>query len=379
MHSLDDLLHPVSPATFFKDYEGRKPLHIPAIEGAPKRDLLTWRDFNRLLNQTSIWNAQNLRVMRNRDSVPPGEFCVSRKTSAGVISQVSPAKLRLLLSTGATVVANEIIHLHEPVTHVGAFLGEAFGAGVGANVYCSFQGVKAFGTHFDLHDVFAVQTEGEKVWNLYSNRADRPLDCPPDNDSNRSWFEQTRGPMLAEVRMKPGDVLYLPRGWYHDALATDGASVHVTFAVKPMDGRDILLLLENAMAQSAVFRDWVPSARAEGGRSLTTHLKALADAIDRVLTSQAFRDEMAMTQTKLAPRTTSWDLPFTYRPTIYRPTGRPFPSAATGLKIVYDWLAAEPGLSVEQILAHVNFVSEKELLAGLRAAEIAGAVRKDGA
>jgi hypothetical protein len=38
---------------------------------------------------------------------------------------------------------------------------------------CSFGGVRALATHFDLHDVFAVQIEGEKVWRLYENRADR--------------------------------------------------------------------------------------------------------------------------------------------------------------------------------------------------------------
>jgi len=36
--------------------------------------------------------------------------------------------------------------------------------------------------------------------------------------------------------MKPGDILYLPRGQYHDALTGDRASLHVTFGVAPATG-----------------------------------------------------------------------------------------------------------------------------------------------
>ena len=37
---------------------------------------------------------------------------------------------------------------------------------------------KAFGPHFDLHDVFAFHFEGEKVWNIYENIEDCPINHP---------------------------------------------------------------------------------------------------------------------------------------------------------------------------------------------------------
>ncbi|HST93098.1 MAG TPA: hypothetical protein VLJ13_12965 [Brevundimonas sp.] len=39
MRSLDELLHPITPEQFRVEYEGRKPLHIPAnaAAGALKR------------------------------------------------------------------------------------------------------------------------------------------------------------------------------------------------------------------------------------------------------------------------------------------------------------------------------------------------------
>ena len=63
--------------------------------------------------------------------------------------------------------------------------------------------------------------------------------------------------------MKPGDVLYLPRGQYHDALTGDRASLHVTFGVAPATGLAVFKLLESALAQESEFRAYLPDARAE--------------------------------------------------------------------------------------------------------------------
>ncbi len=66
--------------------------------------------------------------------------------------------------------------------------------------------------------------------------------------------------------MRPGDVLYLPRGWYHDALAVDGPSLHVTLSVTPLYGRILFRLLEPAAMQDPAFRAWLPPADRDGGR-----------------------------------------------------------------------------------------------------------------
>ena len=65
-------------------------------------------------------------------------------------------------------------------------LEQTFAARVAANVYCSFKGVQAFQTHFDLHDVFAVQAEGEKTWRVYESRADAPVQTLPPATRSRS-------------------------------------------------------------------------------------------------------------------------------------------------------------------------------------------------
>jgi hypothetical protein len=58
--------------------------------------------------------------------------------------------------------------------------------------------------------------------------------------------------------MKPGDLLYLPRGWYHDALAEAPASVHVAYGVHAPLGMDFLNILMERALHDADFRKPLP-------------------------------------------------------------------------------------------------------------------------
>src|SRR5690606_37301228 len=131
---------------------------------------------------------------------------------AGQPAPASPAKVKALMDLGASLIAN---HLHRVCPEVGAvvaMLEREFAARAFANVYCSFKGVQAFQTHYDLHDVFAVQAEGVKTWRVYESRADTPVTPLPPGDEVERWLTESRGKLLFEAEMKPGDVLYLPRG-----------------------------------------------------------------------------------------------------------------------------------------------------------------------
>jgi lysine-specific demethylase/histidyl-hydroxylase NO66 len=272
MHSLDDLLHPISPEHFLGEYVGRKPLHIPASGDGAKAAILTWPDFNRLLGQGSLWTSAHLRLMRNYVAVPPDQYCHPVATPQGEVLRPWPQKVEVFLSAGASLIANDVLSIHEPLMRIGETLSRTFAASIGANIYCSFRGVQAFGTHFDNHDVIVIQTGGTKVWNLYESRADNPVENFPDDDATRRWFEQTRGALMQQVTMQPGDVLYLPRGWYHDALATDGPSLHVTFAITPLHGRTLLALLNLEAMKDPAYRAFAPPATEDGGAALAAHL-----------------------------------------------------------------------------------------------------------
>jgi lysine-specific demethylase/histidyl-hydroxylase NO66 len=376
MITLDDLLHPITPAQFFADYDDRKPLHIPAGDDRRKREVLRWADFNAMLDRTTTWSSNTLRLVKNHQAVPPEDYCAPMQTMDGHVLRPVAGKVEMMLSTGASLVANDVMYLHAPLTAITAALGEAFGARIGANIYCSFQGVQAFGTHYDNHDVFVIHTEGEKEWNLYQGRAANPVDLLPDDAETRRYFEQTRGPVLQKVTMRPGDVLYLPRGWYHDALARDGGSLHVTFSVSPLYGRILLKLLDNAAMQNTAFRAYLPPASRDGGAALGARLKELGQLLADITASPAFRDEIAMTQTQLVARRSGFTLPERKPVTTYRTTGRGFPRASIAVGVAYEWMQHERQFSLEDAIARFDFVSEADIRAGVEAAVAAGAIQQ---
>ena len=83
-----------------------------------------------------------------------------------------------------------------------------------SNLYCSRKSRQAFAPHFDLHDVFAVHCEGEKAWRVFEGREELPINHPrfqvPEADRPARM-----GGLLMEPLLKPGDVLFIPRGWWH--------------------------------------------------------------------------------------------------------------------------------------------------------------------
>jgi hypothetical protein len=374
MHTLEEILHPVTPAQFRADYQGRQPLHIPAPEGSNKRSLLTWDAFNGLLNQTNVWDSERLRLMRYDDAVPPEQYCRPKRTPEGMIWRPSPAKVEVFLSAGASILANDIMTLHSPVTHAGVALGEALAAEVGASIFCSFKGGRAVATHYDVHEVFAVQTEGEKVWNLYEGREIDPVGYPPG--LTQTDFNKACGRLVSTITMRPGDVLYMPRCFYIDTVTPDQPSLHVSFTVMPLTGRNILSLLDVPALQDAAFRSWLPAADAEGGTLLQARLADLAARLAGIVASPAFHDEVALLQRRLMPRAPDFSLPVRKPATVYRVTGRAFPDMGPIARRAYDWMIEERQFAIEDLVAEMDSLSEGAVRDALAGAEQAGAVQR---
>lgn len=374
MRTLEELLHPVTPAQFHAEFEGRQPLHIPAAAGSNKRELLTWNAFNGLLNQSNVWDSERLQLMRNDAAVPADQYCRRKRTPEGHIWRPSPAKVEVFLSAGASILANDVMTLHSPVNRAGVALGEAFAAEVGASVFCSFKGGRAVATHYDVHEVFAVQTEGEKVWNLYEGREIDPVGYPPG--LTQADFDRNRGRRVSTITMKPGDLLYMPRGFYHDTVTPNEPSLHVSFTVMPLTGRAILSLLDGAALEDPAFRAWLPPAGADDGTGLQARLDRLAERLAGIVGSPAFRDEVALLQRRLMPRAPDFGLPVRKPVTLYRTTGRTFPDQGPMLRRVYDWMIEERQFALEDLVADMDALSEADIRAALSAAESAGAVQR---
>jgi hypothetical protein len=110
-------------------------------------------------------------------------------------------------------------------------------AGVQVNVYLTPPGERALDTHYDTHDVFVLQTHGTKRWRIY----DSPFRLPLLEHPYRASDNWKIGPPLKELTLEPGDFIYLPRGYLHDAASLDSTSLHLTVGIKPVTWSSVLL------------------------------------------------------------------------------------------------------------------------------------------
>lgn len=239
---LETLLAPVEPGRFFAESFGRAPLHLPGT-GTRCAGVMDLDELNRLLNQTSIWTSRTLQLMMDGRAVIAEEYCrPAIDTEARDVLRPVPALVTNWIRRGATLVLNNISELNDGLAETAAALRAATGAAVQANLYFSRQGRQAFNPHFDTHEVFALHCHGEKRWRIFETRSDAPT-ARSVQAATATGRKEDPGTVREEVTLQPGDLLYLPRGQFHDALASTQATIHVTFAVSMPTGADLLRFL----------------------------------------------------------------------------------------------------------------------------------------
>lgn len=308
--SFAELLAPVTPETFLAEYYGQRPLHIP---GAAHKfsAILSWPRFTELLNMSGIWTAASLKMKLDRRDVPPQLYC-ARTVDRNQQStwQPIPAKVSAFARRGASLVCNEIETLTPGLRAVTNVLEQTLNGRANCNLYCSWKDRQAFDSHYDKHEVFALFLEGEKRWRLYEGRIENPIHHAMFANQTQEYLDSRKGRLAEEIVTRPGDLLYIPRGQFHDALATDQASLHVSFAVAVPNGLTLLTDAWERAAADPLFRANLPAPSKPGGEArLHAHLEALSAAFAALISGPAFAERAWHVQASYPVRRQAYDLP----------------------------------------------------------------------
>jgi hypothetical protein len=145
-----------------------------------------------------------------------------------------------------------------------------------------------------------VQIAGEKHWTIHEPVQVDPLATQPWTDHRAAVADRAaRAPAIDET-LRPGDVLYLPRGWIHSATALGTTSVHLTIGVAAITRHDVLQQLVAGLAGDPALRASLPL----GAGSADT--ADLAATIESVIADAAARFTPADSATpSTAPSTTA--------------------------------------------------------------------------
>jgi len=296
---LSELIAPLAPEQFLGEYWGRKPVHIPAPAGTNRQAVIGWARLNALLGVRTHWGAEHIKLLLNSAPVSPDFYMDPVPGRGGVRRLANPAKVEMFLAMGASLVADAVEEVAPEIRRLTDALARQFAARAEANLYCSFQGIQAFASHCDLHEVFAIHCVGEKRWRIYANRAENPI-APLQGDDAQARIDAAKGPVLMDVTLRPGDVLYIPRGYFHDALASSAESLHLTIGITPHSGKLLFELLEEMALREPAFRAYLADAREGGGAALADQLAALGERLAELARSRALHEEVAVRQRRLA-------------------------------------------------------------------------------
>jgi bifunctional lysine-specific demethylase and histidyl-hydroxylase MINA len=280
----DEILAPVGLERFLAEYEGKKPLHL---KGRPDKfaDVMTWAKLADLLSQATIWSQSSLMLVLDKKPIAAASYCASAPgRDGGQVMRPDPDKVQEYLRRGATLIANDVDHLNAGMTAFAHAMEQALGGKVQGNLYLSSRRRQGFAAHFDTHDVYAVHVEGTKTWHVYEGRAADPIAHLMFKSYGQEHHDKAKGALLMDVHMEPGDLLYLPRGQYHDAIADEGGAVHIAFGITYPIGLDVVTMLFERMMHEPIFRANLPRLDGAGDdRALTDRLRRLADGIASAL------------------------------------------------------------------------------------------------
>lgn len=242
-------LGPVGLDEFLAKSWDREPLRIPRKEPGRFDSILSRADVERLLCETAI-RSPAFRLVRDGVRLTEGDYSTDipwRPRSFSGVAEVD--RVGEEFQQGATIVL-QALHI---VWHAAAVycrnLEAALGCAVQANAYLTPTASQGFGVHHDTHDVFVLQVAGSKRWRWYAPVQELPL-----NDQRWSSELHAAGEAVKDFVLEPGDTLYLPRGWPHEASTSDADSLHLTVGVHPPRRIDALRSALDSCGDDVEFR-----------------------------------------------------------------------------------------------------------------------------
>lgn len=217
---------------FASQYWGQQPLLSPAddLPATGFAELLDAQAIDELVSKRGL-RTPFLRVAKNGATLADRTFTAPGGVGAGIADQVSDDKLVRLFADGSTLVLQALHRVWPPILEFCQRLAAELGHPVQANAYVTPPQNQGFSAHYDVHDVFVLQIEGEKRWRIHRPIFESPLRDQPWADRKAHVEKQAQEPPLIEALLRPGDCLYLPRGYLHAATALGGVSTHLTLGV----------------------------------------------------------------------------------------------------------------------------------------------------
>ena len=215
------MVHPMAPAAFLATHWERAPAFIPRGDAEYYDGLYSMENVSAIIDAFPKQRLNDDFVVVNRAFVTPRRIENLTQAYAAYLEGY----------TTSMFIVNRLWH---PLGDLCRELGADLGFPLRTNMYLTPRDAKGFLPHSDSHDFFITQMAGVKRWRVYRSPVylptrDMELGKVPGRDIDAAVLA---APPLLDVVLRPGDVLYVPRGFIHEAETSDeSGSMHLTVRV----------------------------------------------------------------------------------------------------------------------------------------------------
>lgn len=268
------MLHPLSTTEFCAEYYGQKPLYI-AQSSDKFRSLFGWRSLNAILNSSPIPHPTMKMVLAGKPIIP-----------------VNATDIVEACRNGATLIVEQIHKYDKSIGDFAARISNEIGEPVRVNLYFSQPEHQGYNRHYDTHDVFILQLAGSKKWQVFESTIKFPLfaqkihGTPPSPEP------------VVDCTLEAGHVLYIPRGYWHEATARLEPSLHLTLGIYTRTGIDFLSWLTDELRADVRWRENFPCTLSNeldptprNSEANMQHLEKLREILTEKLNQHSLLDE----------------------------------------------------------------------------------------
>ena len=247
MLDFDQITAPLGAQVFLRDYWLRQLVHIRGKAGRFTA-LLSWDALNGILQQHRL-TPPRLKLYKDGQPLDPSQYLTPAMFG---VPRVDAGRLVLSLAQGASLILDDV---QEMAPHVRDLMGafqDALKTDAFANLYAGWHNNNAFNRHWDPQEAIVLQLAGRKRWRVYHPTRPNPLqnDEAPPPTAPPAW----------EGTLNDGDVLYIPRGWWHEAFPLGEPSLHLTVSLTPPTALDYLGWVMSRLRNHAELRAALPPA-----------------------------------------------------------------------------------------------------------------------
>ncbi|HFC7766272.1 TPA: cupin domain-containing protein [Neisseria meningitidis] len=191
---------------------------------------ISWKEINELYQRADPTDWQF--KFRKGEIIPKEAYVESFNDVGRIRHRFNKTAVYQYLQDGATMVYNRIDN--EPfVDSIAKQIAQFAQAQTVVSGYLAFGSSPSYRNHWDTRDVFAVQLIGKKHWTVSAPNFDMPLYMQQAKDMPHITPPTT---VDMEVILEAGDILYIPRGWWHNPMPMNCETFHLAIGTFPPNG-----------------------------------------------------------------------------------------------------------------------------------------------